>query len=244
MVATLSDMTNRARRKGVPPASPGRAIAARRNYLGLTQPDVVDATNNVINGSLLSRLETDRKSPASLSITKYNALVKVLRWTHAEFEEATGAAPATSDVPGAIPYRPGIQVPIVGTVSAGLRHFGGDTEGMDTIPVDLNAAGLEHANTNDLVWLQVNGDSMISESAATNIPHGAMVLVEVGAIPRNRDVVVAWLENRETAVLKQYREESNVILRSYNPAGPVFRLSDEPVDVRGVVRLVQFRLGG
>lgn len=243
MSATLVTMSNSYEGGRVKPASPGKAIAARRKYLGLTQPDVVERTNNVINGSLLTRLETDRKSPGSLSLSKYNALVAVLQWTNEEFKAATGVAPVSQSLPNIMEYLPSSQIPIVGSVSAGLASVGGDMEGLDTLPVDLNAAGLQNVNPRDLVWMRVNGDSMISETVSKALPHGALVLVEVNAVPQNSDVVVAWLENRETAVIKQYRESADVILRSYNPRGPLFRLEDEPVDVRGVVRLVQYKPG-
>lgn len=229
--------------RGAGPATPGAAIRARRIYLGLSQEDIAESTSNVINLRLLSRLENNHKSPASLSLSKYNALTKVLRWTSQEFRDATGVAPVTESLPVASEYVPSHYIPIVGTVSAGLTNLGGDMDGMDTLPVDLHAAGLAHVNHHDLVWMRVNGDSMISESAAASIPHGAMVLVEVGAVAKNHDLVIAWLENRETAVIKQYREASDVILRSYNPSGPVFRITDEPIDVRGVVRLVQYKPG-
>lgn len=240
MLATMPRETPTRR---VAPATAGSAIRARRNYLGLKQEDIVERSNHVINMRLLSRLENNHKSPASLTLTKYNALVAVLQWTREEFMEATGVAPTVEELPDSVPYRPSTEVPIVGTVSAGLSSLGGHVQDAETLPIDLTAAGLPGINPNDLVWLRVNGDSMVSDYAARHVPQGSLVLVEVGAIPRDGELVVAWLDNRDMAVLKQYRESGDPILRSYNPSGPVFRLSDEPVDVRGVVKLVQFRPG-
>lgn len=229
----------------VSPATPGAAIRARRAYLGFKQEDIVERTRNVVNMRLLSRLENDHKSPSSLSISKYNALVGALQWTPTEFEDATGVAPVTVEsIPGARPYEPSLEIPVAGTVSAGLTMLGNRMDDAETIPIDLEAAGLAGVNPSDLVWLRVNGDSMMSDYASRYVPQGSLVLVEVGAAPRSGSLVVAWLDNREIAVLKQYQEDGDPILRSYNPRGPVFRLQDEPVDVRGVVRLVQFKPGG
>lgn len=114
----------------------------------------------------------------------------------------------------------------------------------DTLPVDLEASGLRHVNPQDLVWMLVNGDSMVSERASRSVPQGSLVLVEVGALPRHGDMVVAWLPARDTAVIKQFQEGSDSVLRSYNLAGPVFRLGEEPLEIRGVVRLVQYKPGG
>jgi len=239
----LPDMAGQPRNRHVAPASAGAAIKARRLYLGLSQEEVAERTRGVINMRMLSRLENNHKSPSSLSLSKYNALVRVLQWSTQEFKEATGAAPVTESLPNSLEYSPSSRIPIVGSVSAGLTTVGGDMTELDTLPVDLAAAGLHHVNEHDLVWMRVNGDSMISETVSKSIPHGSMVLVEIGAIAQNHDVVVAWLEHREAAVIKQYRESADVILRSYNPRGPLFRLEDEPVDVRGVVRLVQYRPG-
>lgn len=240
----LANMTEGSTVRRVAPATPGSAIRARRSYLGLKQEDIVERTNNVINMRLISRLENDHKSPASLTLTKYNALVAALQWTRQEFQDATGVAPTSEEtLPGSRPYRPTVDIPIAGTVSAGLANLGGSMDAAETMPVDLPAVGLTGVNTHDLVWLRVNGDSMMSEKAARYVPPGSYVLVEVGAVPRNGEMVVAWLPNRDTAVLKEYQESGDPILRSYNPSGPVFRLRDEPIEVRGVVKLVQFKPG-
>lgn len=66
----LAYMTVEEQTRRVPPATPGAAIRARRNYLGLQQEEIAARTNNVINLRLLSRLENDHKSPSSLSISK------------------------------------------------------------------------------------------------------------------------------------------------------------------------------
>lgn len=228
----------------VKPASPGAAIAARRRYLGLSQEDVVRLTNGAINLKLLSQLENDHKHPKTMRLAKYQALLSALRWTPAEFEEATGVPPLTSDpLPGAEDFEPVLRIPVMGTVSAGLAAFEEIVEADSFVQVDPRLApGLASIPPDALVALTVNGDSMISDSAARMVPHGAHVVVEVGAIPTHGDLVVAWLPNRETLVIKLYQEGRDVVLKSYNPRGPVFRLGEEPIEVRGVVRMVQIVL--
>lgn len=227
------------KRPVIPPVSPGAAIAARRTYLGLSQQDVVTMSRGIINLKLLSKLENDHVNPSTLRLAKYQTLLEVLRWTPAEFEEATGVTPAVSDLPGAAPYRPTVEIPLVGTVSAGLRDVEEMVEYSESIPLDPQSKVLRHAREEDLVAVLVNGDSMMSDAAARAIAPGSHIIVEVGAAPRDGNLVVAWLPQRDIAVVKQYREGSDTILRSFNPGGPVFRLGEEPIEIRGVVRMIQ-----
>jgi len=240
----VSMTTEQPTRRIVRPKSPGTAIAARRKYLGLTQADVAELSHGVLNERLQTRIENDEKSVASLALTKYHSYLDVLQWTFREFKDATGYAPAVEEMPHARPYNPSFWVPIAGTVSAGLTSIGGEMDDVDTMPVDLEAQGLQGVNRNSLVWLIVNGDSMVSDTVARNIPRGSMVLVEVGGLPSDGDLVVAYLPKRDAMVVKQYRESADAVLRSYNPTGPAFRAADEPIEVRGVVKLVQFKPGG
>ena len=87
-----------------------------------------------------------------------------------------------------------------------------------------------------LVVLTVNGDSMVSPNAALSVPHGSMVIVERGAMPTDGELVVAWIDELELSVLKRYDEGDDVVLKSLNPRGPVFRAGEHKIDIRGVVR--------
>lgn len=220
--------------------SVGAAIRARRAYLGLRAEELAEITGGVINTRFLSRLENDHISPASLRVGKYRALLAGLRWTAAEFEEATGVQPVTTDdeLPGSRPYIATLSIPIAGTVSAGIQAVQMDTEFTDFLHLDPSLPGLRNRRESDLVALRVNGDSMVSEHAALSVRPGAHVIVELGAIALHGDMVVAWLPRRDTAVIKLYRESGEVVLRSINPAGPAFRQSDEPLEIRGVVRAI------
>lgn len=240
----LVSMTTDRPRRRIPPKSAGAAIAARRKYLGLTQEELADRTNNIINVRLQTRLENNKMSAATLTLTKYNALVAGLQWTREEFMAATGVAPASEEIPGSFPFHPSIRVPVLGTVSAGLASIGGEMDDVETMPVDLEASGLRGINPDSLVWLIVNGDSMVSETAGRHVPPGSRVLVEVGGLPTDGDLVIAYLGARDTYVVKKFREQSQTVLRSLNPSGPVFRLGDEPLEIRGVVKLIQYKPGG
>jgi SOS-response transcriptional repressor LexA len=220
--------------------SPGSAVAARRRALDLTVDDVVNLTKGVINQKLLSRLENDHVSVAQLRVNKLSALLAALRWTVAELEGATGVS-LNEGIPGTESYVPSLRLPVLGTVSAGLRDASQSmSEPIDYITLDPHAAGLRGRPHDRLVVLEVNGDSMMSESVQRSIPHGAQVVIELGGVPVDNDIVAAWLPEFETAVLKRYREHG-AVLRSNNPTGPVFRLNDTEIDVRGVVRWVQFK---
>jgi SOS-response transcriptional repressor LexA len=228
-------------RPAIPPKSAGAAIRDRRAYLGLSAEDVAHLTGGVINLRLLTRLENDHLAPQSLRIGKYKALLTVLQLTPAEFEEVTGVPPMTSepvDLPGSRPYSPTLRVPIAGEVSAGLQAVQMLSDFAEHILLDPSLPGLRNRREADLVALRVTGESMVSEKAGMSIRPGSHVVVELGAIPENGDIVAAWLTNHEIAVLKQYREGPESILRSLNSAGPAFRLGTEPFEVRGVVRAV------
>ncbi|HEX7041596.1 MAG TPA: LexA family transcriptional regulator [Trueperaceae bacterium] len=228
-------------RPAVRPSTPGDAIAARRRWLGLTAEDVVERTGGVINLKLLSQLENNRYDLTDLRLSKYKALLEVLQWTPAEFEEATGVPRLVSDpLPGTEDYIPELLIPIVGTVSAGILGVEEYVEPEGHISIDPRLAPqLAAIPPGKIVALRVNGDSMVSDTAARQIAPGSYVVIELGAIPRDRSLVAAWLPRREMIVLKEYREDSTAVLRSYNPGGPVFRIGDEEIEVRGVVRMIQ-----
>lgn len=231
--------TNPRVRPTVRPSSPGTAIRARRIYLGLQQDDIVARTGGVINAKLLSRLENDHVHPGSLRLGKYRALLTSLEWTPQEFEEATGVAPATADddFPSAEPYLPTHRVPVAGTVSAGLKNVTKYSEFDVFLPIDGEhpaIRGREH-----LFAFEVDRDALVSDAAARMIPPHSMIIVELSAEPSVEDLVIAWLPERNRAVVMHKHENEHAIVHSYSPSGPVYRLGGEIVDVRGVVRMIQ-----
>lgn len=233
---TLSNMT----RTGGERTHPGRAVAGRRSYLGKSGPDIERETNGAIYVKLLSQIENGKKSLFSLSNSKLRALIQALEWTNRQFEEETGV-PVGYDpdpIPGALPYDPSLQAPIYASVRAGLGVGAVEPEVKGYMGLDPNLPGLRGRPKDKLVVLPVNGGSMVSPKAHESIPAGSFVAVEVGAIPEQDDVVVAWIHDLELAVLKKFNEGPEVVLSSYSPRGPVFRSSEVQFDVRGVVRMV------
>lgn len=226
--------------RGTRPASIGAAIKARRAFLGLSAEDVYERSGGVISLKLLSKLENNHTSPGGLKLGRYRMLLHALQLSPAEFEALTGvpaSAAEPEELPGSREYEPSLRVPVLGTVSAGLREVR-VIDAEDHMLLDPSLPGLRGRPSANLVALRVNGDSMVSEGARGNIRPGWHVIVELGAVPQNGDTVVGWLPEHDAAVVKQYREEPDTILRSVNPAGPVFRLADTEVDIRGVVRMV------
>lgn len=229
------------KRPAVRPTSPGHAIAARRKWLGLSAEDLVERTDGAINLKLLSQLENNHYDPKDLRLGKYMALLSGLQWTPSEFEEATGVPPLATEgsLRGAESYVPTLSIPIVGTISAGMMGAEEYVEAEGHLSIDVMIAPqLASIPPNRLVSMRVNGNSMASEKAARQIAPGSYVVIELGAIPTDGSLVAAWLPRRDLAVLKEYREDTSTVLRSYNPGGPVFRLGDEEIEVRGVVRMI------
>jgi SOS-response transcriptional repressor LexA len=228
------------KRSAARPASVGAAIKARRAFLGINAEDVVELTGGIVSLKLLSKLENNHTSVASLKLGRYRSLLSALQLTPAEFEELTGvtaALPEPEEMPNATAFLPTLRIPIAGTVSAGLRSVN-VSDATDHLALDPGLPGLRGRASTNLVALRVNGDSMVSDRASNSIRPGAHVIVELGALPSNGDIVAAWLPDRDTAVIKEFREGSDVVLRSLNPTGPVFRLGEEAVEVRGVVRMI------
>jgi SOS-response transcriptional repressor LexA len=238
MLASMA--ANTTTRPFVGAISPGAAIAGRRRALGLTIEDIVNVTRGVVNQKIVSRLENDHIGIQSLKVTKLTALLSALRWTVADLEEATGVK-LNEGLPGAEAYTPTLRLPVLGTVAAGLRDVEHSMDNpTDYLSVDPHASGLRGRPAKNLVVVIVDGESMLSDRVSRSIPHGASVIIELGAVPVNGDIVAAWIPDHGTAVLKRYDEE-DAVLRSNNPRGPVFRLIDMDVEIRGVVRLVQYR---
>lgn len=215
----------------------GDRIRARRSYLKKSRPDIERETGGLIYTEMQKRVEDGSKKVRTIYAGRLKAYMAALEWTPADLERETGVSIIDDDMPGSEPWTGGITVGYYGTVRAGL----GAVEGMDTpdqmVNLDPILPGLSGRNVRRLRLLRVNGDSMVSPKAAESIPKGSMVLVEWDATPQPDDLVVAWLADYDTAVLKQYKEGSEAVLRSYNPHGPVFRSVDD-IDIRGVVRLI------
>lgn len=215
----------------------GRAIAARRTLIGKTQPDIERETNGELYVKLLSRLETGKKPLHELAYSKLRTLIAALDWDATEFANANGVDTSSVSLPSSRPYNATHPVPIFSSVSAGLSPTVQDDYVIGHFTLDPAVSGLRGRNMNNMRIMTVNGDSMASPSVANDIPHGSHIVVELGAAPTDGDIVVAWIDDLEVAVLKRFEEGGTTVLTSYNPSGPVFRAAEHDIDVRGVVRL-------
>lgn len=220
----------------------------RRQTLGKSQAEVA-RESALLNQTEVSRLERGLVHPTlDLGAAKLRVLLRVLEWSWAEFAEATGleldlGQPSTGL--GALatqPYRPGLGIPLLGTVSAGMKSVELYESPSQRFWVDESFLP-KGSRVERLFALKVEGDSMISEEI-TGIPPGAVVIAERGGKPDSGDVVVVWVrcleEGYEGGVLKVWSDgEDGQVLKSWNPRGPVFRLFDcEEMRVQGIVRLV------
>lgn len=217
----------------------GKRVAARRKYVGKTQESIEEETGGILKQRMLSRLESGDKSVGSLSTSQTSALMRVLSWAPDDFETETGVQ-LPERIPATQPYMPSVAVPFLGHVSAGLaQNRVGDPDVFTMY--DLRTDGLQGRNPDVLGEVIVNGNSMVSENAARDVRNGSRLVVEFGAIPTHGDLVVAWVDDIDTAVIKKYEEGPETILRSFNPDGPVFRAGQHKIEVRGVVRLITIK---
>lgn len=214
----------------------GRTIASRRAFLGKSGSDIENETGGVIYAKLLYRIENGDKRVDGLPYAKLRRLMYALEWTPEEFSEAVGLDLPTPSVPNAAPYAPRHEIPVFETVAAGLASTPAEDEIVGMHYLDPSLVGLRGRNVESMVVVTVNGDSMASPDVMRDIPDGSMVVVELGARPREGDVVVAWIESMDVAVIKRYGVDHHAVLTSYKPDGPVFRANEHEIDIRGVAR--------
>lgn len=110
-------------------------------------------------------------------------------------------------IPDAMPYTPGVAVPIVGTVRCGPGGLAFE---------DLQGAALaEVSNPSDYFYLRAEGDSMVPD-----IKPGDLVLVHIQPEVETGELAVV-IVNGEEGMLKKYVHKDNaVILMSLNQEYP------------------------
>lgn len=241
MRATANDGTSKGGRRPVSAyaVSPGAAVAARRRALGITIEDVVNSTRGVMNQKLLSRIENNHVNLAQLRVSKLAALLSALRWEVADLEEATGTT-LGAGLPGADVYLPSVRVPVLGSLRGGLEDVQVSLSNpTDVMMIDPHVNGVRGVPAETLVALLVADDSLLSERVARAVPVDSTAVVELDANPKRGEIAAVWLPQRQMAALVGWGEEDAVV-RTPAPSGPAFRLTNEAVEVRGVVRLVQY----
>lgn len=117
-----------------------------------------------------------------------------------------------------------VRIPLLGIVAAG-RPIEAMTENEEiNLPEEWLGKGRTYA-------LRVRGDSMIDEQ----IRDGDTVVVESREMARNGETVIALVDGDSVTVKQYYREGAFIRLQPANPAVPVLTLSEERVQVQGVV---------
>ncbi len=141
--------------------------------------------------------------------------------------------------PNAEPASLTVKIPIYGTVGAGLKKIHAHDHPSEFVEFDMRELP-KAVDVAKLFILVVNGDSMSDEFVTRQIPHGSKILVESDAIPTDGKIVVAWIPQLETGVVKQYFSKGeDTLLRSYKVGGPTFWASQYPdMVLEGVVRRV------
>jgi hypothetical protein len=240
MMTTVSEASKDGRRPvSAFAVSPGAAVAARRRALGITIEDVVNTTRGVMNQKLLSRIENNHVNLAQLRVSKLAALLSALRWEVADLEAATGVT-LGEGLPGADVYLPSVRVRVLGTLRGGLEDVEVSLASpTDVMMLDPHVNGVRGTPVDSLVALVVADDSLLSERVARAVPVDSTAVVELRATPRKGEIAAVWLPKRAMAALVGWGEDDAVV-RTPDPSGPAFRLANEAVEVRGVVRLVQF----
>lgn len=201
----------------------------------------------------LSRLEADTEGKIieAARPRKLRTLAYLLKLNASDFYRRVGvpiSAVPLLDKPSRAakslsnqPYSPGLHIPILGTVAAGMPlevNFAND-DGSILIDESMLPPGVDKSK---LYTLRVAGDSMVAQDISGGIPSGSAVVVEAGQVGRAGDIVVAYVEcpGYEGGVVKQVRDDSGrTVLASFNPDGPAFRASQcEKIIIQGIVRLI------
>ncbi|MDP9764910.1 LexA family protein [Deinococcus enclensis] len=197
----------------------------------------------------LSKLEYGTRSLAAAALDIREALRSALNISRSDWTAATGLA--TEHDPdqsardlvkmGAEPINGRYPVPVLGDVAAGGRNdtFVSIEEAEEEIDVGYDLA--RRYGLSNLYGLRVNGDSMYSERVRFSVPNGSTLIVHREMQPTRGDLVIAYIEDLDLGVVKEYGEPEDVALSSYNPRGPIYRANEHRIRICGVVVEVRFR---
>ena len=206
--------------------------------------DVVDGTT-VPTVQYLSALEGGRYNP--LNSDHFPSLVQFYRLPREEIERIRPgtivevvAAPDPDQSAldlvrlGGTPINTEYLIPMLGDVAAGGRNTGFPNMQFDET-IDAGRELAERYGISYLYALRVTGDSMYSERARFSVPDGSTLIVHRELEPVRGDIVVAYIEDLDLGVVKEYGEPEDVTLSSYNPTGPLYRANQHRIRLCGVV---------
>lgn len=116
------------------------------------------------------------------------------------------------------------EIPMLGSVAAGVPVEAMPTQDMISVPEDL-------VGSRNCFALRVQGDSMMDD----HIVDGDLVIVESRKIPRDGEAVVALIRGDEVTLKRFHREGNEVRLVPANPRLRPMKFPAEDVEVQGVV---------
>jgi repressor LexA len=179
---------------------------------------------------------------SSTSVVKYN-LERLQEKGYLDRSEEVSRGLRLKDGPAVTMGRAPVQlltIPKYGRISAGTplaavgqqeNPFAGETF---LLPQDLLP------DAGDLYALQVKGDSMIDAL----VYDGDWVIIKHQVTAQPRDMVVAWIKDREETTLKYYHPEGEwVRLQPANPAYQPIRVPASQLEIQGKVVVVVRQLG-
>lgn len=118
----------------------------------------------------------------------------------------------------------GVEVPLLGTVTAGRPIEMSDWNETITLPECMIGRG-------ETFVLKVRGESMIDEA----IRDGDLVVVEKRDSAPNGEMVIACLDHEQVTLKRLYHEGNRVRLQPSNPAMPPIIIEGREVTIKGVV---------
>jgi repressor LexA len=169
---------------------------------------------------------------SSTSVVKYN-LERLVEKGLIERSGEVSRGLKLTDGPDLVPRSGGIvAIPKLGLISAGTPiaaygqqedPFSGETL---SLPQDLIPG------SGDLYTLQVKGDSMIDAL----VYDGDWVVIQHRTTAQPREMIVAWIKDREETTLKYYYPEgAQVRLQPANPAYAPIYVPSEQLEIQGKV---------
>jgi SOS-response transcriptional repressor LexA len=214
-------------------------LKERRMTLGKSQEELVSQSQNILNQTVISRLERGVSQPfETLSLKELLAYLSALELRLDDFIKLTGLEVPFESLEQAdtLEQVKRFQVTpkwqrfkVLGTVSAGKAS--GHDKSDEEIVIPREHLVKKGADPKFVRVYLVNGDCMISEEARRshkNIAPGDYVAVDTKNKAKPGDVVVAWWAEEEKLVIKRFKiEEEQVVLYPTSPAHPPLVLQHE-----------------
>jgi repressor LexA len=129
-----------------------------------------------------------------------------------------------SPQPATRPTSQAVEIPLLGSVSAGRPIEANETHEAIELPEWM-------LGRDETYVLRVKGESMIDEA----IKDGDLIIVEKRAVAQNGEMVVACIGNEEVTLKRLYREGEQVRLQPSNPAMMPIYVAARELSIKGIV---------